>query len=271
MRLLLVLLVWSSMPAKADSAVVWIGTSDRGPVKSKGIYRTELDLETGQLAEPTLAAEVGRPGFLALHPSGNVLFAACDLLSGEGGVAAYRIDDDRSSLTLINHQETGDGGAAHLATDRTGRLLFSAQYGGGSVAVYPIAEDGRIQARSMLVEHEGSGPNPARQEGPHPHWVGVDPENRFLFVPDLGTDRIVIYRIDHDTARIELHGEGVCPSGGGPRHFKFHPSGQFAYIVNELHMSVTVFRYQSQLGKLTPIQTIPTLPEFYREGFNSCS
>lgn len=81
----------------------------------------------------------------------------------------------------------------------------------------------------------------------------------------------MIYRIDPNTARIEPHGEALCPKGGGPRHFKFHPSGQFAYIVNELHMSVTVFRYQSQKGLLTPIQTIPTLPEYYREGFNSCS
>ena len=271
MRPFLILFVWTTVTATAGSAVAWIGTSDRGPIKSKGIYRVELDLETGQLTEPSLATEVRRPGFLALDPSGERLFAACELPSGQGGVAAYRIDDEKATLTLINSQATGDGGAAHLGTDRTGRLLFSAQYGGGSVAVFPVAEDGTIQERSMLVEHEGSGPNKARQEGPHPHWVGVDPENRFLFVPDLGTDRIVIYRIDHDAARITRHGEALCPTGGGPRHFKFHPSGLYAYVVNELHMSVRVFRYNSEAGELTAMQTLPTLPEYYREGFNSCS
>jgi len=272
MRLFITLLALCSVVVNAGSVVAWIGTSAGGSGDARGIYRTELDLSSGKLTVPTLAAEMGSPGFLAMHPNGRVLYAACQLSDGQGGgIAAYSIDESHSTLALMNTQPTGDGGAAHLTLDQTGRLLFSAQYGGGSVAVFPLGEDGVIGARSMLVDHEGSGPNKSRQAGPHPHWVGVDPSNQFLMVPDLGVDRVVIYRIDHEKARISRHGEGVCPTGGGPRHFKFHPSGKWAYVVNELIMAVTVFEYDSNEGTLKPMQTIPALPEYYREGFNSSS
>jgi 6-phosphogluconolactonase len=272
MRLFITLLALCSVIANAGSVVAWIGTSAGGSGNALGIYRTEMDLSSGKLTEPTLAAEVGSPGFLAMHPNGRVLYAACQLSDGQGGgIAAFAIDETSSSLSLINTQPTGDGGAAHLTVDHSGRLLFSGQYGGGSVAAFPLNEDGTIGDRSQLVEHEGSGPNKSRQEGPHPHWVGVDPTNEFLMVPDLGVDRVVIYRIDHEKARISRHGEGVCPTGGGPRHFKFHPCGKWAYVVNELIMAVTVFEYDSAEGTLNSIQTIPALPEYYREGFNSSS
>lgn len=272
MRLFLALLSMCSVAVNAASVVAWIGTSAGGSGDARGIYRTELDLSSGKLSTPTLAAEVGSPGFLALSPNGRVLYAACQLPEGKGGgVASYSVENSHASLSLLNTQATGDGGAAHLTVDQTGKLLFSAQYGGGSIAVFPLGNDGAIGARSMLVEHEGSGPNKSRQEGPHPHWVGVDPSNQFLMVPDLGIDRVVIYRIDHKNATITRHGEGVCPNGGGPRHFKFHPSGKWAYVVNELIMAVTVFEYDEASGTLKSIQTIPTLPEYYREGFNSSS
>jgi 6-phosphogluconolactonase len=180
-------------------------------------------------------------------------------------VAAFEISGDPPTLRPLNAQPTGDGGAAHLSLDKTGRRLFSAQYGGGSVAVFPLGDDGAIRPRSALVEHEGSGPNPQRQKGPHPHWVGVDPDNRFLFVPDLGIDQVVIYRLDLDAAQIQRHGFGQCQAGAGPRHMKFHPNGEFAYVLNELQLSVTAFRYDRAAGRLEAIQTISALPESMRE------
>ena len=98
-----------------------------------------------------------------------------------------------------------------MATDRTGRCLFTAQYGSGSVAVFPLDADGRIRPRSALIKHAGSGPNKSRQEAPHPHWVGTDPGNRFLFVPDLGTDQVVIYEMDLANGTLKPHGHGSCP------------------------------------------------------------
>lgn len=264
-------LLFLSGGVSARQATVWIGTTTPRGGQSKGIYRATMDLETGELSKPALAAEIASPGFVALHPSGTRLYSVCGLPDGQGGVAAFEISEDRQSLRLLNTQPTGDGGAAHLAVDKTGRCLFTAQYGGGSVAVFPLDAEGRILPRSALVEHEGSGPNEARQKGPHPHWVGVDPANRFLFVPDLGIDQVVIYRMDLQAGRIEPHGSAGCPPGGGPRHMKFHPNGKFAYVVNELGMSITAFEYDAEAGVLDPIQTISTLPEKLREIPNTAS
>jgi 6-phosphogluconolactonase len=193
------------------------------------------------------------------------------LPNGEGGVAAFEISEDGQSLRLLNTQATGDGEACHLTLDPTARCLFTAQYGTGSVCVYPLAADGTISPRSAHIRHTGSGPNRTRQEGPHPHWVGTDRANRFLFVPDLGADQIVIYRTDLAAGRIEPHGAGRGPAGAGPRHLKFHPNGRFAYVINEMQLSVTAFEYDAEAGTLAAMQTISTLPEKLREGANSGS
>jgi 6-phosphogluconolactonase len=256
---------------RAEQAVIWIGTTTPREGDSKGIYRATMDLQTGDVSRPVLAAKIGSPGFVTLHPGGRQLYSVCQLPDGGGGVAAFEISADLESLELLNTQPTRDGGAAHLAVDRTGRCLYTAQYGGGSVAVFPLAPNGSILPRSDLQKHEGSGPNAARQDGPHPHWVGVGPTNRFLFVPDLGIDQVVIYRMDLAAARIQLHGRGHCPAGGGPRHMKFHPSGKFAYVLNELELSVTAFAYDPEAGTMQPIHTISTLPAESREVPNKAS
>jgi 6-phosphogluconolactonase len=227
----------------------------------EGIYRSTLDVEKGTLTRPTLAAEIRMPEFLALDPSGKRLYAACLLQNGEGGVAAYEISDDSRTLRLLNTMPTGSGQSCHVAVDRTGKCLLSAQYGGGNVAALPLAPDGKIRPHASLIQHTGSGPNRVRQEGPHPHFVGTDPANRFVFVPDLGSDKVVIYELNPDTAKLKPHGAGHCPPGSGPRHFVVHPNGKFAYVVNEMKITVTAFRFDPQAGTLEEIQTIDALPE----------
>jgi 6-phosphogluconolactonase len=112
-----------------------------------------------------------------------------------------------------------------------------------------------------VIRHTGRGPNRERQEGPHPHFVGTDPENHYLFVPDLGADQVVIYKLDPEKCSLTPHGAGHTPPGSGPRHFVFHPDGRFAYVVNELAITVTAFRYDPAAGTLAEIQTIASLPE----------
>lgn len=240
----------------ADTVSLWIGTGGKG---AEGIYRTELNTEKGTLTDPVLAAKIGSPGFVSLSSDGKRIYCVCTI-EKEPSVAAFRIGDDKS-LTLINSQPIGDGGAAHLSLDHEDKILFTAQYGGGSVAAFPISEDGSIGERSDLKEQAGSGPNESRQKGPHPHWTGVSPDNRFLFVPDLGADKVFIYRINHDEATITPHGAGIAVPGGGPRHMKFSKDGSKIYLLNELLMSVTVFDYDTENGTMEAGQTISTLPE----------
>jgi 6-phosphogluconolactonase len=252
---------------------VWIGTSRAKP--SKGIYHCTLNTKTGRLTQPELAAEVGGPGFLAMHPKHTHLYAVCSV-EGKPSVAAYAIvkSNRKSSLKFVNSIEIGDGGAAHVAVDPTGKTLLTAQYGGGSIAVFSLNPDGSLRDKTQLVDHEGgSDVVPGRQTKSHAHWVGFSPDNKFAFVPDLGLDKVVIYKIDTATSRISQHGFGVVPPGGGPRHMKFHTSGKWIYVLNELDLSVTVFDYNAKLGTMKPKQTILTVPKslLAKEKFKSSS
>jgi 6-phosphogluconolactonase len=257
--------------ARAEQVPVWVGMSAPRFGEAEGIYRTTLDTETGALTKPELAAEIGSPGFLTIAAGGKRLYSVCRLPDGESGVAAYEISDDGKTLRLLNTQPTGDGESCHVAVDATGKCLFTAQYGTGSVCVYPLNADGTIGTRTAHVRHKGTGPNRQRQEGPHPHFVMTDPTNQFLLVPDLGADQIVIYKADVNAGRIEPHGAGRSPAGAGPRHMKFHPNGKFAYVLNELDISVTGYNYDEKAGTLTEFQTISSLAPELREVSSSGS
>lgn len=268
----------------ASTVDVWFGTSTSQGGDSRGIYHCSLDTETGKLTRPQLAAECNDPGFLALHPDGKTLYATGRPRTGEGprdAVSAYRVQGDvgHKKLEFIDAVGTGDGGAAHVATDRAGKVLLSAQYGGGSTSLYELAKDGSIARLAQVKQHAdlmpqvGSAVVPGRQNASHAHWAGTSPDNRFVFVPDLGMDRVVIWKLDVDKPSLTHHGYGVCPPGSGPRHMKFNPDGSKIYVLNELALTVTVFDYDAEKGEMTPVQTIPTLSEEVKakETFNSAS
>ena len=187
---------------QAENVNVYIGTGGR---EAKGIYQAKLDTQSGRLSPATLAAEVGAPGFLAFHPDRSKLYAVATP-GGEASVLAYTVGPD-GALSLLNSERIPDGAAAHLAVHPSGKFLLTAQYGGGSVALFPLAKDGRVLPSGQVFEHEGaSGVHPKRQARPHPHWVGFSPDGRFAFVPDLGLDQIVIYKIQSDQASIQKVG-----------------------------------------------------------------
>ncbi|TWT82452.1 6-phosphogluconolactonase [Planctomycetes bacterium CA13] len=255
-----------------DTAVVdvWIGTSSAKP--SKGIYHCSLDTATGKLTESELVAEINGPGFLALHPNGNVLYAV-GKLNGTPSVVAYRIEQG-AKLALLNSLPIGDGDAAHVSVDSKGKMLLTAQYGSGSTAAFSLNQDGSLKERTALMKHEGGSQIVAnRQARPHAHWTGFSPDEQFAFVPDLGLDKVVIYKVDTDTGTLSPHGFGQAPLGGGPRHMKFHNNGKWIYVLNELDLSVTVFDYDAERGTMMPKQTIPTVSKslLAKELFKSSS
>ncbi len=257
----------------ADGLDVWIGTG-RSPA-SKGIYHCRLDTQSGKLSETSLAAEVSGPGFLAMHPDGNHLYAV-GTLDEVPSVICYEIarEGKEATLKLSGALPIGDGGASHVAVDETGSTVLTAQYGGGSVAAYRLNPDGSLKEQTVLIEHEGgSGVVAGRQDASHAHWVGFSPDNRFAFVPDLGLDKVVIYAHDPETSMITPHGSARVPAGGGPRHMKFHPNGKWVYVLNELSLSVTVFDYNADTAAMTPKQTIQTVPKtlLAKEKFKSAS
>lgn len=253
----------ATTPLVAASYWVYFGTYTRGD--SKGIYVASFDSSSGQLGTPQLAVETPNPSFLALHPDGLHLYAVSEMYGqGEktGAVSAFRIDRSSGRLEFLNRVSSRGQGPCHLNVDRKGKFVAVANYGSGSVAVLPIREDGTLGEATGFQQHQGSSVNPKRQEGPHAHSVNFSPDNRFLIVADLGLDRLMVYRFDASTGAITPNDSpyaSVKP-GSGPRHFTFHPNGRYAYVINELASTVTVFRYGARTGTLNEIQTITTLP-----------
>jgi len=243
---------------------VYIGTYTSGA--SEGIYLFELDRVSGALEPKGLAAKTANPSFLALGPGNRRLYAMGEL-DANGGVSAFAVDAATGKLELLNRQPSGGRGPCHLCVDPSGRHVLVANYSSGSAAVLPIASDGSLAEPRSVVQHEGSGPDPKRQQGPHAHSVHLDAAGRFAFVADLGLDRIFIYRFDASKGTLGPHdppSAHVAPAAG-PRHLAFHPSGRYVYVNNEMGCTVTAFKYDAERGTLSELQVIGTLPEDWRE------
>ena len=252
----------SAPPLSPMKFHAYVGTYN-GP-KSQGIYTFTFDAATGELSPLELAARTANPSFLALHPDGHHLYAVGDMtnVAGEkvGAVSAFTIQAD-GRLALLGQAATVGAGPCHLTVDKTGRMLLAANYGGGSVVSFPIQPDGSVGEHNCFVQHTGRSVTP-RQSQPNAHSVNVSPDNRFAFVADLGLDQVLAYKLDLANATFAPHDPAfikVVP-GSGPRHFCFHPSGRFAYVINEISMTVTAFRYDAANGRLKEIQTVSTLP-----------
>jgi 6-phosphogluconolactonase len=238
----------------AEPVPVYFGTGGPG---AKGIYRATFDAAKGKLTAAELVAEVGSPGFLALHPAGDKLYAVANFTGGPGAIG-YKIGA-KGELTVINSSPIGDGGGAHIAVHPSGKFLLTAQYGGGSTALFPLDADGRLGTAQLVKHTGGSGVVKPVQEKPHAHWAGFSPDGRFALVPDLGLDGIVIYRIDLAKPAIERHGFAASVPGGGPRHMRFSPDGKFIYLLNELSLSVTTFAWDAAAGTAQKLADVPSL------------
>jgi len=257
--------------ASGKTVGVYFGTYSGGDSGSKGIYRSTLDTESGQLSDPVLVAEARNPSFLEIHPNGKFLYAVSES-GGAGSVSAYAIDGQTGGLTLLNQQPSRGAGPCHVNIDHAGKNALVANYGSGSAAVIPIEPDGKLAEPTGFVQHTGSSVNQRRQRGPHAHSINVSADDRFVFVADLGIDKVMIYKLDVETGTMVPNDPPFVQlkPGAGPRHFAFAPDGKHAYVINELHCTVTVFDYDPAAGTLTETQTVPALPSDF-EGNSTCA
>ena len=233
------------------------------------IYVSAFDVASGDLAEPREAAEIGRPGFLAVHPGSELLYAVGrDSKPGSapvGFAASFAIDRATGELKELNRARTTGRGAAHVAVNATATALAAVNYGHGNTVSLTIEPDGLLGSLVSDMRHEGSSVNEQRQGEPHPHSANFTPDGRFVIVPDLGTDELVAYAIDPQTAQLERTPDPqvMMEPGSGPRHMTFHSNGRNAYVINELSSTITVLDYGPQAGAFSAIQTVSTLPDDY--------
>ena len=253
---------------------VYVGTYTDG--RSKGIYLYRFAAATGILTPEGLAAESPDPSFLAVSPDHRYLYASNEIYDyagrNSGSVSAFSIERGTGKLRLLNVVASGDPGPAHLTVDHTGRHVLVANYGIGSVAVFPILADGQLGKATAHLPHAGHSVNPKRQKGPHAHSIYVSPDNRFAVSPDLGTDQVYVYRFDASQGTLVPNRPPfitVAP-GTGPRHLAFDSRGKFVYLVQEFGGILTVFTWDSDSGSLQQLETFPAGPGDYR-GYNNCA
>lgn len=254
--------------ARAQGPVrVYFGTYTEG-TDSKGIYSGMFDPQTGTISDVELDAVMPNPSFLALHPSGKFLYAVAELdrFGGEegGGVKAWALDADGKIDEPIDEASSKGAAPCHLSVHPRGDGLIVANYGSGTVSVYKLAADGRLDPLGVVFRSEkGSGADPRRQEGPHAHCVRFDPRGAIVIEADLGADRLHSLRFEPDDPKAPLRAiaETRTAPAAGPRHLAFHPSGRFVFVNNEMNSTVTAYRFDASSGALDEIQTESTLPE----------
>ena len=255
---------------------ILFGTGQVLQGKGRGIYAFRLDGATGALRPCGLTEGVRNPSYLAFHPSRRFLYAVNEFKEFEGeasgAISAFALDAQSGDLALLNVKATHGTDPCHLTVHPAGRFVLVANFASGSVCVLPIQADGSLGDASHVVQHHGSSVDPVRQKGPHAHAVTFDAAGRYLFVPDLGLDKVLIYRFDAQQGRLT---PGDTPwvetaPGAGPRQVVFHPGGAFAYLINELDSTMTAFRYDAERGALEPLQTLSTLPADFA-GRSTCA
>ena len=231
---------------------------------SKGVYAYTFDTATGELTQTGLAVEANNPTFLALSPNKKFLFACSEINNYEGqrsgAVASFSIDRSAAKLTKISESSAKGPGTTHVGVDHTGRCVFGANYGGGSAVSFAVDPSGKLSEAVSFFKYEGHGPMP-QQRGPHAHRVTVSPDNKYVFVNDLGLDCIHVYHLDSATAKLTPQDppDWKAEAGAGPRSLMFHPNKKWAYCVNEVGSSVNVLDWDTKKGVFTTKQLISTV------------
>ena len=227
----------------------------------EGIRSFNWNSSTGELSHSGVAAKIDMVDWICFSPDRRYVFAACELdrFNGKptGEVASFRIADGK--LEQLSAQNSASKGTCHCAIDHTGRVLLSADYGGGSAASFKVT-DGKLSPLVWSEHYTVHGPNPERQESAHAHFASFSPDNRFAYINDLGGDMIHIYTFSPETAEFKSAGAYHSAPGAGPRTLHFHPNGHTAYSMNEMASSVDVLKWNHADGGLTRINTVPLLP-----------
>jgi 6-phosphogluconolactonase len=230
---------------------------------TRGLFSYKFDSEKVEVIEAGRAAEFEHASFLALHPNSKYLYAVA-----EGGatrdslVAAFAINAETGKLKMLNKVASGGRGPCNLSINPSGEIAMVANYTSGSIASFPVEKNGMLDLMSALIQDKGSSANPKRQEGPHAHCVICGPKSHWALACDLGIDKVLVLHVNPTDATLTVNktGSATVKPGTGPRHVALHPNNKFAYVINELDSTLTVFSWDTTEGALAQLQNISTLP-----------
>ncbi len=257
---------------KSKDQFLIIGTYTTGT--NDGIYVYKFNTETGENSFVS-SVKTSNPSYLAISPNQKYVYAVNENADSTkftvtGHVAAFSFDKITGKLNFINKQESGGKHPCYVSIDKTGKWVIVGNYSSGSLAVLPVRSNGSLDSSVQVIKHEGSSVNSERQEAPHVHATVLNKNNKILYVPDLGLDEVMLYNLDNKTGKLK---EFVPPfvatePGAGPRHIDIHPNGKYAYLMEELTGSVSVYEIEKN-GYLSLVQNISGLPRDFEGAIGS--
>jgi 6-phosphogluconolactonase len=251
-------------PAFAQTNYLLIGTYTKG--KSEGVYVYKFNSTDASFSEVS-HIKTSNPSYLAVSPDEKYVYAVnenSDTAHFAGGITAFSFNKAKGTLTELNQQPSYGNDPCYITVDKTGKWVIVGNYTSGTLAVLPVKADGSLDTAVTTIQHEGYGVNSERQEGPHVHCTVLSSDNKYLFVADLGIDKIMIYSFDDKTGKLTPASDPYeeTEPGTGPRHFTFSPNGKFAYLIQELSGGISVYRYNGN-GELALVQNTSALPPEY--------
>ncbi len=251
----------------AQNYYLLTGTYTRGI--STGIYVYQFNSQNGS-ATIVDSIQTSNPSYLAVSANGKFVYAVNEgVKNGDSDkISAFAFNNKTGKLSLLNEVSCRGKNPCYVTIDKTGKWVMAGNYSSGNLVVLPVQNDGSLGDATTVIQHYGSGPK-ARQAQPHVHATVLSPDNKFLYVPDLGIDKIMAYAFNSTSGTLTPAKDSavVMQPGAGPRHFDFSPNGKWAYLLQELSGEVTAFAYKK--GKLKPVQTISMLPPHYTGYFTS--
>jgi 6-phosphogluconolactonase len=253
--------------SSSQKYLVFLGTYTN-KTQSKGIYAFDFDVATGKLTAKGVAAETPDPSWVIVHPNRRFLYAANE--TGKAStVSSFALDAQTGKLTPLNQMSPQGEDPCYLSFDKTGKYVFAANYSSGTVTAFPILPDGKLGKPTAAPKDQGTlGPNKERQEAPHAHWIEPSSDNQFVYVADLGLDRVLAYKFDAATGTLAqgmpVDKFSAAPAPGtGPRHAAFATNGKFMYLLGEMSSAVTVFTSDGK-NTFRSIQQVSALPEGFK-------
>lgn len=245
-----------SQPKATDYHLI-IGTYTK--TQNNGLFVYKFDTKTGKLSFESKTEGVVNPSYLAVNNDATKVYSVSEADGNKSGLSAFNFDAKNGVLSFINSQATTSQGPCHVTLSKDSKFAFSANYGGGSLSVFPINSDGSLAPVSQLIKHTGRSINKSRQKDPHVHSTNFSPDGSILYVADLGTDIVNAYKYDgseKQPLKAEKASDVKIEQGFGPRHFTFNKKGNKLYVMNEMKAYVSVFRYKNNTSTL--VQEINT-------------
>jgi 6-phosphogluconolactonase len=246
--------------ARDGKYYLFVGTSTvQGATPEKGVYAYRFDSITGKAEPIGLVGEAPNPSAVAVHPTQDYLYTANNAVPGS--VTAFKINRETGKLTQMNQPPASGARLCSVEVDATGKMLMAAHCQDGTLATFPVRNDGSLGAATVTGRSSGKDP----YQSPRVQSAIFSIDNRFLFATDFGSDKVMSYKVDAATARLTPNHPPFASvkAGSGPIRFVFHPSGKFAYALNSTTSAVTVFRYDAAAGRLNEAQTVGAKPETF--------